>query len=180
MDIKVSLDENAIMPTKAHEFDAGWDLYTPHDFTIHTGSWWGKEELINPEKNILDKNKKFSGIFSNICVRKEFKKYISTGMALINTGVHIEIPEGYVGLILPKSGLNVKNDIVAFGVIDAGYTGPIHVKLYNLGSKDYTFKAGQKITQLIITKINTDRLVLVDHINQCTERGDNRFGSSGL
>ena len=55
--------------------------------------------------------------------------------AVIDTGVHFEIPEGYVGFIKSKSGLNVKKGLQAEGVIDAGYTGSVVVKLYNLGDE---------------------------------------------
>ena len=53
------------------------------------------------------------------------------GTAIIKTGVHVEIPVGYVGMLKSKSGLNVKNSITGEGVIDCGYTGEIVVKLYN-------------------------------------------------
>lgn len=48
---------------------------------------------------------------------------------IINTGVHIEIPKGYVGLIKSRSGMNIKKNVVCEGVIDSGYTGSIAVKL---------------------------------------------------
>lgn len=53
------------------------------------------------------------------------------GSAIFDTGVHIEIPQGFVGFLKSKSGLNVKHGITSEGVIDAGYTGSICVKLYN-------------------------------------------------
>lgn len=99
--------------------------------------------------------------------------------AVIKTGVHIEIPTGYVGLIKSKSGLNVKHNIVSEGVIDAGYTGEIVVKLYNHGFFDYCFSKGDKITQLVIIPILSDvTLNKVDSFEK-TERNDNGFGSSG-
>ena len=51
----------------------------------------------------------------------------------VDTGVHMEIPEWYVGMLKSKSGLNVNRGVITEGVIDAGYTGSIKVKLYNLG-----------------------------------------------
>ena len=66
--------------------------------------------------------------------------------AVIDTGVHFEIPEGFVGFLKSKSGLNVKNGINGEGVIDAGYTGSIVVKLYqNEGAAPVTFEPGDKI-----------------------------------
>ena len=73
------------------------------------------------------------------------------GSATIDTGIHIAIPEGFFGKLESKSGLNVKHHIVSLGgVIDAGYTGSIVVKLYNLGKQDYIFQKGDKIVQMII------------------------------
>ena len=98
--------------------------------------------------------------------------------AIFDTGVHIELPEGTVGMLKSKSGLNVKHGIVSEGVIDVGYTGAIVVKLYNHGGYDYRVKAGDKISQLVIMPILTPELDLVDELEE-TERGDNGFGSSG-
>jgi dUTP pyrophosphatase len=98
--------------------------------------------------------------------------------AIFDTGVHIELPEGTVGMLKSKSGLNVKYGIVSEGVIDVGYTGSIKVKLYNHSGFDYRVKAGDKISQLVILPIYTPTLKLVDSLED-TERGDNGFGSSG-
>ncbi len=96
----------------------------------------------------------------------------------IDTGVHVEIPRGHVGMLKSKSGLNVKHDIVGEGVIDSGYTGSIRVKLYNHGSESYMIERGDKISQLVILPIITPELELADELEE-TERGANGFGSSG-
>lgn len=98
--------------------------------------------------------------------------------AVFDTGVHIELPQGTVGMLKSKSGLNVKHGIVSEGVIDVGYTGSIRVKLYNHSGFDYKVKAGDKISQLVILPIFTPTPCLVDSLD-ATERGDNGFGSSG-
>jgi dUTP pyrophosphatase len=98
--------------------------------------------------------------------------------AKFDTGVHIELPVGTVGMLKSKSGLNVKHGIVSEGVIDVGYTGSIVVKLYNHSGFDYRVKAGDKITQLVILPILTPSLDLVDTLDD-TDRGDKGFGSSG-
>lgn len=101
---------------------------------------------------------------------------------VIDTGVHIEIPKGYVGFLKSKSGLNVKSSLVGEGVVDAGYTGSIRVKLYKMDSTDdevYRFYRGNKIIQLVILPIYTPQLVVVDKIWE-SERGSNGFGSSGV
>lgn len=98
--------------------------------------------------------------------------------AKFDTGVHIELPHGTVGMLKSKSGLNVKYGITSEGVIDVGYTGSIVAKLYNHSGRDYTVNAGDKITQLVIMPIITPVLELVDELD-ATERGANGFGSSG-
>ena len=97
---------------------------------------------------------------------------------IFDTGVHVAIPEGYVGFLKSKSGLNVKHSIQSEGVIDSGYTGSIHVKLFNHGSKAVRIEKGQKISQLVILPIITPELELVDGL-EATERGANGFGSTG-
>lgn len=98
--------------------------------------------------------------------------------AIFDTGVHIELPIGTVGMLKSKSGLNVKYGISSEGVIDVGYTGSIVAKLYNHSGRDYKVNVGDKITQLVIMPIITPELEVVDELD-ATERGDNGFGSSG-
>ena len=101
------------------------------------------------------------------------------GSAKIDTGVHIDIAPGLVGMLKSKSGLNVKFGITSEGVIDAGYTGSIVAKLYNHGESPVVFSAGDKITQLVLLPVYIpDELVVVDAFDE-TERGDNGFGSTG-
>ena len=137
MKLKVVLDPGAIMPTRAHELDAGYDLYSREDCVIFQNA---------------------SGKF--------------------DTGVHIAIPAGYVGFLKSKSGLNVKSGIQSEGVIDAGYTGSICVKLYNHGAKAVEIKKGQKISQLVLLPIITPELEQADSLEE-TERGNGGFGSTG-
>ena len=152
MKMKVLLDPGAIMPTRAHELDAGLDLYSPYDFFLPQSSA-SMEETID-------------GFLAK------------AGCRTVDTGVHVEIPAGYVGMIKSKSGLNVKHGILSEGVIDAGYTGSICVKLYNLGNEKVLIEKGQKISQLVILPIITPELELVDRLED-TERGNGGFGSTG-
>lgn len=101
------------------------------------------------------------------------------GSAVIDTGVHVAIPMGYVGMLKSKSGLNIKNGITSEGVIDAGYTGAIIAKLYNNGDEDKTIERGNKVTQLVIIPIVSPELQVVDELPE-TPRGDNGFGSTGV
>ena len=100
------------------------------------------------------------------------------GSKVIDTGVHIELPAGTVGMLKSKSGLNVKHGILNEGVVDVGYTGSIRVKLYNNGGSDVIFNEGDKISQLVIIPILTPKLEQVDSLEE-TERGENGFGSTG-
>lgn len=98
---------------------------------------------------------------------------------VIDTGVHMAIPKGYAGEIVSRSGLNVNYDIICpQGTVDAGYTGSIKVKLYNMGRYNYEIKTGDKIAQLIIVPILSETLELVNGLDE-TDRGDKGFGSSG-
>lgn len=109
---------------------------------------------------------------------KEGSTVPAGGSAIFDTGVHIEIPEGYAGFLKSKSGLNVKHNITSEGVVDCGYTGSIIAKLYNYGKEDYYVHARDKITQLVILPISLDDLERVDSLED-TERGTGGFGSTG-
>ena len=131
------LDKGAYMPTRAHDTDAGLDLYAMEDKTV-------------PLK----------------------------GSAIFDTGVHIEIPPNTAGVLISKSGLNVKYGLTSTGLIDEGYTGSICVKLYNHTTEHYHVKKGDKISQLVIFPIIKPELEVVEEFSE-TERGNNGFGSSG-
>ena len=98
--------------------------------------------------------------------------------ATFDVGVHMQIPEGFVGFLKSKSGLNVKHGITSEGVIDSGYTGSIVVKLYNHSGKDYKVQIGDKISQIVLLPIAMTDLELVKDFGN-SERGSNGFGSSG-
>ena len=97
---------------------------------------------------------------------------------IIDTGIHVEIPEGGVGMIKSKSGLNVNKSILSEGVIDSGYTGTIRVKLYNHGDQTVTFERGDKVTQLVVLPFLAGEFDQVDSLDD-TERGACGFGSTG-
>ena len=101
------------------------------------------------------------------------------GSAVINTGVHMAIPEGYVGFLKSKSGLNVNHDVTGTGVIDSGYTGPIQVKLYNHHNlHSYKINVGDKVSQIVILPIPEVNFYPVEELSK-TERGGAGFGSTG-
>lgn len=100
------------------------------------------------------------------------------GSVCIDTGVHVQLPPGTAGLLVSKSGLNVKNNITNTGLIDEDYTGSIKVKLYNHGNQIVRIEPGQKISQLLILPILRPDVEVVDELDE-TERGDGGFGSTG-
>ena len=132
------INDNATIPTRAHESDAGWDLYALED------------RFIQPQHR-----------------------------ALIKTGISFSIPDGYVGLIWPRSGLAVKKGIDVFaGVVDAGYRGDVGVCLYNSSEVQFEVKAGERIAQIIFQEAPSFILQEVSDLNS-SARGKGGFGSSG-
>ena len=99
--------------------------------------------------------------------------------AIFKTGVHIQLPPCMAGVLISKSGLNVKHNLTSTGLIDEGYTGEIIVKLYNHGCFDYCVKAGDKISQLVVVPVVYTDIEYVDELEEGTERGANGFGSTG-
>jgi len=97
---------------------------------------------------------------------------------VIDTGVHIQLPEGKCAVVVSKSGLNTSYDITSTGLIDEGFTGTIKIKLYNHGDVPYIFNKGDKISQFYITDYYAYNLELVDSLED-TERGNNGYGSTG-
>ena len=151
--MKIMLDKGAIMPTRAHPWDAGLDLYAPEATNVP-----GATIQIDPYTYSLP--------------------MVILGKRTVDTGVHVEIPEGYVGFIKSKSGLMVKYGITTDGTIDSHYTGSIKVQLFNHSHNQYDFKAGDKIAQLVILKCELPELEVVDKLEE-TDRGDGGFGSTG-
>lgn len=109
---------------------------------------------------------------------REDKIVPARGSAIFDTGVHVELPPYTAGFLKSKSGLNVKHNITSEGVIDCSYSGSIVVKLYNNGDTDYYVKVGDKISQLVVMKIEIPEIELVDSLEE-TDRGNNGFGSTG-
>lgn len=98
--------------------------------------------------------------------------------AVFNTGVHVELPKGTCGLLVSKSGLNVKRGLNSTGLIDEGFTGEIIVRLYNGSDQDYEVLPGDKITQIVVLPVFRPAVKIVNDISG-GERGDNGYGSSG-
>ncbi|MFP4539448.1 MAG: dUTP diphosphatase [Candidatus Paceibacterota bacterium] len=96
----------------------------------------------------------------------------------VPTGLALEIPEGYVGLIWDKSGLAVKHGMkVMGGVIDSTYRGEILVGVINLSDEIYSFAKGDKVAQMIIQEYK--EVIFKEEELSETERGEGGFGSTG-
>ena len=99
---------------------------------------------------------------------------------VVTTGIKIEIPNGYVGLIWDKSGLASKNGLkVMAGVIDSTYRGEIKAVIINLSDREYRVEKNTKIAQMLIQKVESMEIEEVENLED-TLRGDGGFGSSGL
>lgn len=163
------LEKDAILPQKAHDYDAGFDIFS------------NERKFIKPGEH-----------------------------AKIKSGIAIDIPEGHVGLLTARSGINHKSQLRALlGVIDAGYHGDVSVLidnrftheqshrgfLYNaIKIKDYTFDVqskyfvdhvyeidkGDKIAQLVIVPLSqfSKNVECVEYFENQSERGESGFGST--
>ena len=140
MKIKVKrLNELAMLPTKAHATDAGFDLYATS------------------------------------------KIYDNDGNVVYSCGLAFEIPEGYMGLIFPRSS-NAKKSLLlsnSVGVIDAGYRGEVTAKfkrLYPISQGEYAI--GERFAQLIVMPIPAVEFEEAEELSE-SERGVGGYGSSG-
>lgn len=100
---------------------------------------------------------------------------------LVHTGVAMEIPTGYVGLVFARSGLATKRALAPankVGVIDSDYRGEIMVALHNHGSEPRTIENGERIAQLVLIPYLTAEFDEVDELSDTT-RGEGGFGSTG-
>ena len=97
-----------------------------------------------------------------------------------STGIAVKIPEGYVGLLFPRSSISNTSLILAnsVGVIDSGYTGEIKFRFKNIGGPGGVYGIGDRIGQLIILPIPHIELEEVEEL-MATERGSGGFGSTG-
>lgn len=103
------------------------------------------------------------------------------GTVMVGTGVAMEIPEGFVGLVFPRSGLASKRGVSltnCVGVIDSGYRGEIKAPLYNAGHETQVVQRGERVCQIAIVPFVTCECVEADELSQ-TERAATGFGSSG-
>jgi dUTP pyrophosphatase len=135
------LSDDAREPSRAHDGDAGYDLYSAEAAAIAPGE-----------------------------------------RASVGTGIALAIPDGWAGLVLPRSGLAARHGITlpnAPGLIDAGYRGEVRVLLLNTDRREpFEVSAGDRIAQLVLVRHESPELIEVASLEE-TVRGAGGFGSSG-
>ena len=108
----------------------------------------------------------------------ESETVVPKQIKLIDTGISIRVPEGTYGRIAPRSSVSKKGILINAGVIDRDYRGPVKVMVHNLSNNDYVIKKNDRIAQLILEKIKTPPVELVEELDD-TVRGEGGFGSTG-
>ena len=102
--------------------------------------------------------------------------------ALVPTGISIALPDGYVALVHPRSGLSIKHGVTmvnAPGTVDAGYRGELQCIMINHDpTESVTFKRGDRIAQLVFQKVERAEFIEVEHLPG-SGRGEGGFGSTG-
>jgi dUTP pyrophosphatase len=135
------LADDAREPTRAHDGDAGYDLFAVEAATLGPGE-----------------------------------------RASVGTGIALAIPDGWAGLVLPRSGLAARHGITipnAPGLIDSGYRGEVRVLLLNADPREtFAVAAGDRIAQLLLVRHEAPEVVEVESLDE-TVRGAGGFGSSG-
>jgi len=102
--------------------------------------------------------------------------------ATVPTGIAMAIPDGYAGLVLPRSGHARRAGVGVVngpGLIDSGYRGEVAVLLINHGSETVTFARGDRIAQFVVVPVVSVDFVEVDELDE-SSRGDRGFGSTGV
>ena len=107
------------------------------------------------------------------------------GRALVSTGLHFDIPDGYEIQIRSKSGLALKQGLMVLnspGTVDQGYTGEIKVILFNTTNKELKIERGQKIAQAVVSSVVSGKWIEFVKVKDISnkDRSDNGFGSTGI
>lgn len=109
----------------------------------------------------------------------ETKIIAPRGRELVATGIRLELPEGYAGLIWPRSGTAVKLGLdCGAGLIDSHYRGEIKILLFNHSDDEIRIQSGDRIAQLVIQKVETVKFIFSDLLSK-TARDSSGFGSTG-
>ena len=140
-----------------------------------------KLQIVCADKHLLPTRAHATDAGLDLRCAEHFVPLAPGGRHLFDTGVAVNIPPGYVGLVHPRSGHAHKYGITvnnAPGTVDAGYTGTIKVNLINHGSETVALEYGDRIAQLLIQRVELPELVVVDSLDTTT-RGTAGHGSTG-
>lgn len=141
MKIKVIPYGYANLPKRAHENDAGADVYACLRGPLH------RDVIIYPHETVK-----------------------------IPLGFGLELPDGYMACVYPRSGLSSQGIVCELPPIDSGYRGEVHAIVSNLGNEPFTVNDGDRIGQLVVTPV-----VIADFVTEMGKpRGTGAFGSTGV
>ena len=202
------LHPDAHIPTRAHDTDAGMDLYAlPVEYTDEEKESYkavinrsvtytkfldlfgylgpfGDESISNEQKRAVDAVAKASKSDLETSLDEFFDKKIVVNphsTVMVPTGIAVSIDPGYVGYVFARSGIASKQSLSpvnGVGVIDSAYRGEIKVPLHNHSDKRQIIDVGERIAQLVIQPISLCTPVEVEELDE-TDRGIGGFGSSG-
>lgn len=202
------LHPDAHIPTRAHDTDAGMDLYAlPVEYTDEEKEAYkavinrsvtytkfldlfgylgpfGDESISNEQKRAVDAVAKASKSDLETSLDEFFDKKIVINphsTVMVPTGIAVSIDPGYVGYVFARSGIASKQSLSpvnGVGVIDSAYRGEIKVPLHNHSDKRQIIDVGERIAQLVIQPISLCTPVEVEELDE-TDRGIGGFGSSG-
>mgnify|MGYP000160105740 FL=1 len=202
------LHPDAHVPTRAHDTDAGMDLYAlPVEYTDEEKEAYkavinrsvtytkfldlfgylgpfGDESISNEQKRAVDAVAKASKSDLETSLDEFFDKKIVVNphsTVMVPTGIAVSIDTGYVGYVFARSGIASKQSLSpvnGVGVIDSAYRGEIKVPLHNHSDKRQIIDVGERIAQLVIQPISLCTPVEVEELDE-TDRGVGGFGSSG-
>jgi dUTP pyrophosphatase len=98
----------------------------------------------------------------------------------VRTGIAIEVPKGYVGLVRDRAGIVQKMNVhTVAGTFDSGYRGEVSIMLVNMNDKTVEVEKGMRVAQIILIPVAKAKLIEVKKLSE-TERGDRSFGSTGM
>ena len=168
----IKFKEDLIKPTRAHYNDAGIDCYAQETITLKALDAYPIGDAEKERKCIL-----------NIPYPPKCNNYLSEQIPLaigaiptrVDLGFGVEVPDGYMAVIKPRSSMNLRGIITQIGTIDSGYRGEIGGIFINLTNKDIVINKGEKICQIVIEPV-----ILADFVEELdNSRGDGGFGSTG-
>ncbi len=109
----------------------------------------------------------------------EDKKIEAGEISKVRIGLSIAIPDGFVGIVMDKSGIALKGIHSIAGVVDSSFRGELEIVLANLGKSAFEIKKGQKVCQMVIMPVATAKITEAEKLSE-TKRGKKGFGSTGL